>query len=284
MSRRPGEFSIFRTISEFQTYVDQSTFNRRVTAIQNHHTFRPSYASFSNTTKNYLPVLNGMEQSHMNDRGWSQIGQNITTFPDGTIALCRPIDIMPAGIFGANKFGICLEHVGFFDFGADNMTEEHKEAIIHCNAILCRKFQLPVTIQHVVYHHWFDGNGRRFPDSFVNEGKVQAQKLQKSCPGTNFFGGNRVIDALNHFLPLVQAAVNQPAPPVQDGQPNAPVPNAVSKTVNGSLLNVRSGRGTTFSVLRQLRKDTVVHVYLTLDGWSKIDPIREEWVADIYLQ
>lgn len=283
MSRRPGEFTIFRTISEFQVYVDQSTFNRKVTEIQNHHTFRPSYASFSDA-KSYLPILKGMEQSHINERGWSQIGQNITTFPDGAIALCRPIDIIPAGIFGANKFGLCIEHVGFFDVGEDIMSPSHSDAIIHCNAILCRKFQLPVTTQHVVYHHWFDGNGHRFPETLVNTGKVFNQKLQKTCPGTNFFGGNKISDAVKNFLPQVQAAVNRANLPATNGTPVAPKPTAVSKTVTASLLNVRAGRGTNFSVLRKLGKDNVVNVYLMLGGWSKIDPIREEWVADIYLK
>lgn len=233
-------------------------------------------------------MLKGMEQSHINERGWRQIGQNITTFPDGAIALCRPIDIIPAGIFGANTGAICLEHVGFFDHNQDKMTPQHAEAIVRCNAILCRKFQLPVTTSHVVYHHWYNANGKRFSDSFINSGAVFKQKLQKTCPGTNFFGGHKVSDALVNFLPLIQTAVNQSGISISAGKPTASTPTnnipvVASRTVSASILNVRAGRGTSFPVLRQLHRNTVVNVYLTLSGWSKIDPAREEWVAEMYL-
>lgn len=283
MARRIGEFTIFRTIDEFRAYIDRSTFARRIAVIQNHHTFIPAYASFSDISKNYLTLLRNMESAHINERRWQQIGQNITTFPDGAIALCRPIDSKPAGIFGANTGAICLEHVGFFDLGKDAMRPEHRESIIQCNAILCRKFKLPVTTQHVVYHHWYDANGNRFADSFVNTGRVQALKLQKSCPGTAFFNGNTVSDAINHFLPFIRAAVNQPD---SFAAPSTPVVLAAptQKIVKATVLNVRAGRGKAFSIVRQLPFNTPVNVYLTQDGWSRIDPLREEWVAANYLR
>jgi hypothetical protein len=92
-----------------------------------------------------------METAHL-QRGFSEIAQNLTTFPDGTIALCRSIDTMPAGIKGANKNGICVENVGNFDLGQDAMTPKQRDCIIHSFALLCKKFSLHPDSANVVYH------------------------------------------------------------------------------------------------------------------------------------
>ena len=127
-------------------------------------------------------------------RGFNQIAQNFTTFPDGTIMVCRYIDIVPAGIKGANEFGICIENLGNFDKKGDVMTENHKNCILSVTASLLKRFKLEANEQTIVYHHWYDlTKGKRI----LNEGTGDT----KSCPGTNFFGGNTVVDFKNNLLP-----------------------------------------------------------------------------------
>jgi hypothetical protein len=59
--------------------------------LQNHHTWRPGYAQFQGT--NHIGLMESMRTSHITDRGWQDIGQNLTIFPDGQIGLCRAIDV-----------------------------------------------------------------------------------------------------------------------------------------------------------------------------------------------
>lgn len=277
--------SVFRifTFPEFHTYLRQTTFTRKITSIQNHHTFKPNYSHFNKNNPAYLTHLEGMRRVHIQERKWSDIGQNITIFPDGMIGLCRAIDIMPAGIFGANQGGICIESIGDFDTGKDNMTPEQKEAIVNTNAALCLKFGLKPLPHQVVYHHWFDTKGKRFSASDIDSGKILQKGLQKTCPGSNFFctpgfsHGNSIQCATANFFPLITTAMEnlQQTPP--------PAIQPVLKRVKADKLRVRSGPGTAFAVIRQLPKGMQIQVFDTQDRWSRISPGTEEWVSTDFL-
>lgn len=187
-----GKFTLL-TLGEFDKHLQSTSFKRKVSVIQNHHTYLPGYKQF--TGNNHFKMVAGMEAYHKQN-GFAEIAQNITTFPDGTIMICRALDKVPAGIKGANQQGICIEHVGNFDVGGDSMTPEHRRTIIGVNALLCREFGIGIDTNGIVYHHWYDlTTGKRtngiLPGSY------------KTCPGTNFFGGNTVSDCQNNFLPEV---------------------------------------------------------------------------------
>jgi hypothetical protein len=195
-----GKFLLL-TRAEFAQWLDGLKLQRKIRLIQNHHTWLPDYTTFKKRkTDKYFALLNSMEASHKS-RGFSEIAQNLTTFPDGMIAVCRSFETVPAGIKGANLNGICIEHIGNFDEGKDQMSEEHRETIVHVNALLCAKFNLKVNSNNVVYHHWYDlVTGKR-----VKQGKGST----KTCPGTNFFNGNTVEDCEANFLPQVEEALEE---------------------------------------------------------------------------
>jgi hypothetical protein len=188
--KQEGKFVLF-TRPEFEAWLNKTKFSRIIKLVQDHHTYVPGYAQFKGD--NHFVMLNGMEESHI-QRGFDQIAQNLTTFPDGTIAICRNFDIAPAGIKGANMYGLCIENVGNFDKGGDVISEEQKKTIIFLNAVLCKRFNLKPSINTVVYHHWYD----------LNTGaRTNGTGTTKSCPGTNFFGGNTVETAQKYFIPLI---------------------------------------------------------------------------------
>jgi hypothetical protein len=108
MKTQQGKFILFFDVLEFAAWLDALAVSRVIRLLQCHHTYVPNYAGFHGT--NHVELLNAMETAHL-QRGFSEIAQNLTTFPDGTIAVCRSIDMMPAGIKGANKNGICIENV-----------------------------------------------------------------------------------------------------------------------------------------------------------------------------
>jgi LysM repeat protein len=188
---------ILMTRQEFRKWLLNNQFNRKVRLIQQHHTWLPSYKQFNGS--NHFQLLKGMENFHVKQRKWKNIAQNITTFPDGKIAISRPLNIAPEGSIGsrANSVGIAIENVGNFDLGHDVMTKEQKETIVYITALLSIKFGLTPSIDSITYHHWWDmKTGQRVLNN-------SAGHAVKSCPGTGFFGGNTTMSAKKHFYPLV---------------------------------------------------------------------------------
>jgi hypothetical protein len=187
------------SIREFEEWLNSIQLARTVLVIQQHHTFSPCYADFNGS--NHFELQQGMKNYHISHNGWADIGQHFSTFPDGSILSGRPLEQAPVCIKGQNTTSICLEHLGNFDSGKDDMLAEQRETIIQMTAILCRRFNIPVNTQSIVYHHWFNlSTGQRNDGSSNN----------KSCPGTNFFGGNKVIDCSTYFLPLILQASSSP--------------------------------------------------------------------------
>ena len=95
-----GKFALLQ-LDEIEGWLRQQNITRRVYAVQQHHTWLPNYSNFKDT--NHFDLLRGMKNSHL-ERGFSDIAQHFTTFPDGTIGTGRPLNEIPAGIAGANTY------------------------------------------------------------------------------------------------------------------------------------------------------------------------------------
>lgn len=194
---------ILLTKEEFGEWLFHHQFSRKITLIQEHHTWAPSYKHFYGN--NHFNLLKGMETYHVRKKGWKNIAQNITTFPDGKLAVSRPFDMAPEGSIGfkANSTGIAIENVGNFDIGHDVMTKEQKETIVYITALLCLRFGLTPSIDSITYHHWW--NYRTQARVLDNSKPFQV----KTCPGTGFFGGNTTISAKTYFYPLVTCKMKE---------------------------------------------------------------------------
>lgn len=265
-------FTLFQP-GEFQAWLGNVLVARGITRIQNHHTWKPDYASFNG--QNHFQLLRSMRTHHMQVNGWSEIAQHFTTFKDGTIALCRPLEMTPACIKGANTGSIAMEHVGDFDAGRDAMDQAHADSIVLLNAALCRRFGLAPSVNSIVYHHWYD----------LNTGaRTDGAGVTKSCPGTAFFGGNTIAAAQTNFLPKVIAAMA-----VLSGSTSIDIPAAIgSGVVAAGVLKVRDRASMSGVVLDRLQRHAPVTWYAESNGrgmtWIKIDPQREHWVAKQYVQ
>lgn len=181
-------------INEFKNYIDSLNITRKITRVQLHHTYSPSYAHFKGD--NHVSLQNGMRNYHVNNNGWSDIAQHFTIFPDGVIMTGRNLNTMPAGIANANSGAICIECVGNFDVGGDIMTDVQKNAIVGTVKILLDKFGLKAE-SGVTYHAWWSSDGRELGD-YVKGHSV------KTCPGTNFFGGNSLTAYEKNLMPLIK--------------------------------------------------------------------------------
>jgi hypothetical protein len=287
VQKTDGKFILF-DVTGFEQWLMESSFTRVIKLLQVHHTYKPSYADFERV-KDHVALLRGMERSHMIERGFSEIAQNITTFPDGLVAVCRPIDSIPAGIKGANQYGICLEHVGNFDAGQDVMAPEHRDCIVKVYAHLCRRFNLMPDVSTLQYHHWWDLNTGQRTNGSGNT---------KSCPGTGFFLGNSLESAQANFIPAVaeelakisKVRVNVPQTlySVAVGVDTLNVRNLPSTViyvaeVDADSLNVRCQPSSQAYVLRQLQRGTRVYAYEERNDWVRIHPVNSEWVNRNFL-
>ena len=178
----------------FKAYIDGLKVTRRIKIVQLHHTYIPSYKQFNGN--NHEAVQAGMRNTHIKTNGWSDIGQHFTIFPDGVILTGRNINTAPAGIYGANSTGICIECVGNFDKGGDVMTDAQKNAIVGVTKILLDKFGLNAKTG-VTYHAWWTSGGTAL-------GTYITGRSAKTCPGTNFFGGNTREAYEKNLMPLIE--------------------------------------------------------------------------------
>ena len=181
------------TISEFKKYVDALRVSRNISLIQIHHTYSPSYKQF--TGSNHIALQSNMRSYHIKSNGWSDIAQHFTIFPDGVIVTGRSMEMIPAGIKGANSGAICIECLGNFDCGGDKMKDSQKNAIVAVIKILADKFGVNPE-SGVTYHSWWTSDGKKIGD-------YNAAKSAKTCPGTNFFGGNSHSAFEKNLLPLI---------------------------------------------------------------------------------
>jgi hypothetical protein len=261
-----GKFTLMN-LDEYRHYLTGAVVNRTITHLQNHHTWSPAYRNFDGA--NHFAKMRSMEESHI-QRGFNEIGQHITTFPDGMIGICRSLEKIPAGIKGHNTGGVCIEHLGNFDAGKDQMTEAHRTAIIRLNALLAYKFELTPNLNTIVYHHWFQlETGRRDGGGSLID--------HKTCPGTAFFGGNKEADAEAHFLPLVREALVKLKLSVDSALENS----LRTGVVNAIILNVRSGPGTAYPVIAKLKDNDIVTILESNGDWDRIGDNR--WVNSDYI-
>ncbi|MGY0041027.1 N-acetylmuramoyl-L-alanine amidase [Pedobacter sp. NJ-S-72] len=256
-------------ISEFEQWISKLKVAKTMLYIQQHHTWNPSYVSF--TGDNHFEIQKGMKDYHINNNGWMNIAQHFTTFPDGSILTGRSLENSPACIYGFNANAVCIENMGNFDIGKDVMTDAHKNTIIRMTAALCKKFGIVVSSNKIVYHHWFNlSTGER------NNGI----KNNKSCPGTNFFGGNKVIQCEQNFLPLISMALKG-----QNTSVNAQVLKYACVTTDA--LNIRVAPDAISDMVKNRDKPTfgaILRVYEIINGWYRISNSAQHWVDALQTQ
>ncbi|CAM4343928.1 SH3 domain-containing protein [Flavobacterium terrigena] len=249
---------------EFELWLSNIRLGRTILKIQQHHTFIPSYVHFNGS--NHFERQLAMKQYHTVQNGWQDIGQHFTIFPDGSIVTGRSLEKSPACITNQNVHSICIENFGNFDINGDEMTVEQRESILTVTAALCKRFNLQVDSNSIVYHHWF-----RLDNGLRTNGGVNT----KSCPGTAFFGGNKVVDFDKNFKPLVIERLKG------DVKTNL---NAVLYfvCVTSSTLNIRSlptANSSKVTDRPSLVMGAILRIYEEKDGWYKISSSQSHWIS-----
>ena len=248
-------FTEFESFDEFKNWLNKQQVKRSVTKLQVHHMAAPSYANWS--TDIALRRQNNIKHFHMNTNGFSDIGQHFSIFPDGHIVTGRSLEKDPAGITGFNTNAICCEIYGNFDKGVDTMNAVQKETVIAFYGLLCEKFKITPSSSTIRYHAWFDAKGNYLGDYVKG-------KSTKTCPGTNFFGGNTMVAFKNNFLPEIQKYLKG----VSTSGNSQPVDYMVKVTTD--ILNVRSGAGTNYKKVGCVRKGEIFTIVEVKNDWGKL--------------
>ena len=255
------------SVNEFCDWIAKFRIARTVLTIQQHHTYSPNYSLFNGS--NHFELQRGMKNYHVHSNGWMDIGQHFSIFPDGVIVTGRSLELSPACILGNNANAICIENVGNFDIGADKMNDSQSKAIISITAAFCKKFNFEPGTDRIVYHHWFNlSTGER------NNGT----KNNKTCPGTNFFGGNKVADCLNNFIPKIVAEIGGQIDVV-----NSDVIRYVQ--VTAAELNIRKKPSASAAKVTDRSPallGSILRVYAEKDGWIRISSSAQHWVSARY--
>lgn len=93
-----------------------------------HHTFAPRHKDFDGGNHDKLQY--GMRNYHINTKGWSDIGQHVTLFPDGVFLTGRAFSKDPASIYDHNKGAFAVEMLGNFDEGEDVLEGKQLTSIL----------------------------------------------------------------------------------------------------------------------------------------------------------
>jgi hypothetical protein len=256
------------SIREWEDWMGALKINRTCLYIQQHHTCHPDYSLFNGANHFYLQQE--MKEHDVFQNGWAAIGQHFTVFPDGSILTGRSMEKSPACITGNNAHAVCIKALGNFEPGSDTMTSEQQGTLVRITALLCKKFNLPVTTGSIVYHHWFDlETGERNDGSGNN----------CPCPGTGFFGGNTVADCRRYFLPQVQQRWDELPVTVMQKRP------VTYARVTTDRLNIRKQpvvNSDKVTGAEPVGMGTIVGVYNHWSEWLKISPDTDSWIPSTF--
>lgn len=258
-------FIKFDNVDEFRQWLNKKKVTRTIKLVQLHHT--ATRASVANKYDAF-DLQENMKTYHVASCGWQDIAQQFTIFPDGSIMTGRDINTSPAGIKGANANGICIECYGYFDRGYDVMSAKQQAAVIAATKILLDRFNLTPSDKTITYHCWWTAGGTYIGD-------YKQGKSCKTCPGTNFFGGNTLAAFKKYLLPKIKEyGTTQSLGTAK--QTNTAKTSTASSTVpylikvTADVLNIRAGAGINYRITGTIKKGEVYTIIQEKDGWGKL--------------
>ena len=264
-------FTLFEKTSEIGPWLKKQSVTRKVTRLQVHHMGLPDYNTWEKTDKKVFKDPHFGRTESLDSYGkttWGSksangkyIAQHFNVFPDGKITTGRSLNSNPIGITGWNTNAICVEIYGNFDKGNDTMTTAQKEAVIALFGELCKRFNITPGADTIRYHAWFTSGGTYLGD-------YKAGKSRKTCPGTNFFGGNSISKFKANFLPAIKKYISGEKEETKKEEAKKEFKQYIVR-VTADTLNGRSGAGTNYDIVTKLYEGTAVTIVEENGNWLK---------------
>ena len=275
-------FTLLENAKDVRNWLAKQKVTRKITRLQVHMMDLPNYSTWEKTDKKVFSEPHFGRTQSLDSYGKSKwgysdghghyIAQHFNIFLDGKITTGRNLNSTPIGIKGWNTNAICIEIYGCFNKGKDKMTEAQKEAVIYLYGLLCKRFDIPVDINHIRPHCWFTAGGTYL-------GKYIPLRSAKKCPGTAFWGYGCSPSGFAHFIKDVKNYVDgvEEQPKVVDRSGEKDVPNYKVKVITDTL-NVRYGASTSYDKKSTLKKGDVVTITHEKDGWGLIQGAKG-WIS-----
>jgi len=117
------------TTDELINYIKNFKWTRKFSEFQIHHCWKPEHKDFNGN--NGIQLQEAMRNYHVNNLGWSDVGQHLTLLPDGKFVTGRDFNKIPASISGRNSLCfLAIEMIGNFDIGHDKLEGEQLNSIL----------------------------------------------------------------------------------------------------------------------------------------------------------
>lgn len=171
-----------------------------------HHTWKPRHSDFKGS--NYQALQDGMRNFHVKSRGFADIAQHVTLFPDGKFLTGRNFGTIPASIQGYNTGGFCVEMLGDFDKGQDKFEGKQKAAMLQLAK-------------------YFYDKGRYI--------RFHRENAPKTCPGTSIDKNEFMAEVKGFGKSEPSKSVSKPAEvkPESDKKADAPKQETVKNLKKG---------------------------------------------------
>ena len=277
-------FTLFEKTNEIGAWLKKQNVTRKVTRLQVHHMGLPSYSTWEKTDKKVFKDPHFGRTESLDSYGkttWGSksangkyIAQHFNVFPDGKITTGRSLNSNPIGITGWNTNAICVEIYGNFDKGQDTMTSAQKEAVIALFGELCKRFSITPGADTIRYHAWFTSGGTYLGD-------YKAGKSRKTCPGTNFFGGNSMAKFKANFLPAIKKYIAGEKEEAKKEETKTEFKQYIVR-VTADTLNGRKGPGTNYDIETKLYEGTAVTIVAENGNWLKAK--MGYWISKSYVE
>ncbi len=263
-------FTLMKGSNEIRAFLKGKKVSRKISGIQIHHMGMPDYNTWEKTDKRIFSEPHFGRTNSLNEYGkntWGSrdengkyIAQHFNVFPDGYITSGRNLNSTPIGIKGWNTGKICIEIYGNFDKGKDQMTTAQKEAVIALVGELCRRFDLTPGTNTLRYHAWFTSGGTYL-------GTYDPNKSRKTCPGTNFFGGNTMAAYKKNFLPAIQTYLKNGSVGIENENSSVVSVNKIVKVTTDEL-NIRKEPTANSSKVGEVKKGEVFTIIKQDGNWG----------------
>lgn len=152
------------TVDQFSDLVQKFPWQRRITEVHLHHSWRPNHADFSARTA--IQSMEAIYAHQTAQAGLSDLAQHVTIDPRGSIWTGRNWNDPPASANGFNGNSIAgpfmLQIIGNFDAGQDELRDQQLSTVIDVIAIVQKLWGLP-------------------PEAF----RFHQEMGDKSCPGSS---------------------------------------------------------------------------------------------------
>lgn len=124
---------LFSNASDFLNWL-KGQLSAHITEVHVHHTYSPSHKHFTGSNHRFLQ--DGMRNFHVHSRGFQDIAQHITIYPDGKIMTGRNVNIPPASATNHNdsdsdnRHPFMFEMIGNFDKGYDKLEGKQLQSAV----------------------------------------------------------------------------------------------------------------------------------------------------------